>query len=140
MTAGNVDGEFLRVVPAKTSARKVKPLLIPLQPEARAVVGRLAGEAGPGGRLFARLHDASLSKSLRLTFGRAGTMSNQFGKASFHSLRATLISMMDEAGVQAHVTDCITGHAKQGMHGRYSQPSRGALMEAVGRAITPLGV
>lgn len=54
--------------------------------------------------------------------------------------RATFISAMDDAGVSAHLTDSITGHAAQGMHGRYSQPSRVALMEAVTRAVEALGV
>jgi len=57
-----------------------------------------------------------------------------------NSLRATFISMMDEAGVSAHVTDAITGHAKQSMHARYTQPSGAALLEAVKKAIAPLGV
>lgn len=140
LSASNVDGAFLRVVPEKTSNRKVKPLLIPLQPEADAIVRRLTKKAGKEGRLFPRLADASLSKSLRLTFERSEVPSNQFGKASFHSLRATFISMMDEAGVPPHVTDAITGHAPQGMHGRYSQPGRDSLMDAVKRAIVPLGV
>ena len=135
----NVDGGFLRVVPEKTAGRKPKPLLIPLHPEALEVVRRLDRGAA-GGRLFPRLADASLSKCLRLTFERAGVRSNAFGKASFHSLRATFISMMDEAGVSAHVTDAITGHAKQSMHARYTQPSGAALLEAVKKAIAPLGV
>ncbi len=140
LSASNVDGAFLRVVPEKTSNRKVKPLLIPLQPEVDAIVRCLTKAAGEGGRLFPRLAETSLSKSLRLTFERADVLSNQFGKASFNSLRATFISMMDEAGVPPHVTDAITGHAPQGMHGRYSQPGRDSLMDAVKRAIVPLGV
>jgi integrase len=141
LTVGNVDasGEFLRVVPEKTEGRKGGPLLIPLQPEAAALVGRLVGrrksETAP---LFPRLCGAWLNKTLMLTWRRAGVKPNAFGRASFHSLRATFISMMDEAGVAAHVTDAITGHAPQGMHGRYSQPSGAALMEAVTRAIVPL--
>lgn len=139
LEVGNVDGGFLRVVPEKTSGRKPKPLLIPLQDESLEVVKRLERGAA-GGRLFPRLADASLSKCLRLTFERAGVRSNKFGNASFHSLRATFISMMDEAGVSAHVTDVITGHAKQSMHARYTQPSGAALLAAVEKAIAPLGV
>jgi len=136
LTADNVDGCFLRVVPAKTEGRKEKTLMIPLQPEAAALVKRLPA-SGP---LFPRLAEAWLNKSLRLTFERAGVRSNAFGKASFHSLRATFISMMDEAGISAHVTDSITGHAKQSMHARYTQPSLAVLADAVARAITPLGI
>ncbi|MEI7899838.1 MAG: hypothetical protein WCK89_06265 [bacterium] len=92
------------------------------------------------GWLFPRLVGASLGKCLRIARERAGIKSDRFGHASFNSLRATFISMMDEAGVAAHVTDAITGHAPQGMHGRYSQPGRDALMDAVKRAIVPPGV
>jgi len=139
LTAANVDGVFLRVVPEKTSGKKPRPLLIPLQPEALKIVARRLAESN-GQRLFPRLFDASLSKSLRMTFERAGVADNAFGRASFHSLRATFISLMDEAGVPPHVTDSITGHAPQGMHGRYTQPGREALMQAACKAIAPLGV
>ena len=139
LTAANVEGDCLRVVPEKTAGKKPRPLLIPLQPEALEIVQRRL-DAGDGTRLFPRLFDASLSKSLRLTFERASVADNAFGRASFHSLRATFISLMDEARVPPHVTDAITGHAKQGMHGRYTQPGREALMQAVIKAIAPLGV
>ena len=59
-------------------------------------------------------------------------------RASFHSLRATFISMMDEAGIPPHITDAITGHSGGGMHSRYTQPTLAALMDAVTRAIPPL--
>ena len=127
----------LRVIPEKTEGVKGNPLLIPLQPEAKAIVERLVAGSKEG-YLFPRLYNASLAKCLRNAFERAGVTSNEFGNASFHSLRATFISMMDEAGTSPHVTDAITGHAKQGMHGRYSQPSKGALMDAVTKAIQPL--
>ena len=137
LTVGNVDGDCLRVVPEKTEGVKGNPLLIPLQPEAKAIVERLVA-GSQDGYLFPRLYNASLAKCLRNAFERSNVTSNEFGNASFHSLRATFISMMDEAGASPHVTDAITGHAKQGMHGRYSQPSKEALMDAVTKAITPL--
>lgn len=140
LTTEHIDGNYLRIIPAKTARRKGRALLVPLQPEARKLVDRLAEAAGDGGHLFPRLHGASLGKCLRLGFERAGVGSNRFGHASFHSLRATFISMMDEAGIPPHVTDAITGHAKAGMHGRYTQPGRDALMDAVCKAITPLGL
>ena len=146
LTAGNVDagGDFLRVIPEKTRGRKGQPLLVPLRKEAREIIGRLVAEVKSkreevkGDELFPRLADAWLNKCLRLTWQRAGVKADGFGRASFHSLRATFISMMDEAGVPPHCTDAITGHAPQGMHGRYSQPGRDALMQAVEKAIVPL--
>jgi hypothetical protein len=60
------------------------------------------------------------------------------GRASFHSLRATFISMMDEAGIPPYITDAITGHAGGGMHARYTQPAPAALLRAVTRALPPV--
>lgn len=139
LTVEDVDGDYLQVVPAKTGKRKAKALSVPLQPEAKRIVDRLSASA-VNGCLFTRLADASLGKTLGMTWERSGVADNKFGKATFHSLRATFISAMDDAGIPPHVTDAITGHAPQGMHGRYSQPSRAALMAAVVKAIVPLGV
>ena len=146
LTVRNVDGDFLRVIPAKTEGRKGRVLLIPMQKEVRAVIDRLAKNASEAQDiigeklLFPRLAGAWLNKCLGLAWERADVKDNDFGRASFHSLRATFISAMDEAGVPPHVCDAITGHAPAGMHGRYSQPGRDALMDAVKRAIVPLGV
>ncbi|MDD2598384.1 MAG: tyrosine-type recombinase/integrase [Kiritimatiellae bacterium] len=126
------DGDFLRVIPGKTRAKKGRPLLIPMLPRTRLALEGVA----PG--FFRRLRADTASNRMKAIFVRAGVGANQFGSASFHSLRATFISMMDEAGVSPHITDAITGHASQGMHGRYSQPSRSALMEAVKKAVIDL--
>jgi integrase len=128
-----VDGGALRLIAGKTRGRGGRPLLIPLTAEALGMI-RSRIEARGSGALFDRFGRESL-------FGlweAAGVLDNEMGRASFHSLRATFISMMDEAGVPPHVTDAITGHAPQGMHGRYSQPSLEALREAVARAIPAL--
>ena len=142
LTTDNVDGDFLRVIPAKTENRKGHVLLIPLQPEVREVIHRRKKEAEGENRkeMFPNLTTNGLSKCVERTWSRAKVQDNDFGRASFHSLRATFISAMDEAGVPPHVCDAITGHAPAGMHGRYSQPGRDALMDAVKRAIVPLGV
>ena len=73
-------------------------------------------------------------------FRAVGIVNKGPARASFHSLRATFISLMDEAGIPPHVTDAITGHAGGGMHARYTQPSAETLQRAVLRAIPPLVV
>lgn len=78
------------------------------------------------------------TKAICRAFRACGLHKRGSGRASFHSLRATFISLMDEAGVPPHVTDAITGHAGGGMHARYTQPSDAALAEAVTRAIPPV--
>ena len=68
------------------------------------------------------------SRALCAAFRAAGVMRIGNGRASFHSLRATFISLMemDEAGVPPHITDAITGHAGGDMHARYTQPTPAA--------------
>lgn len=68
----------------------------------------------------------------------AGEGDTQAGKASFHSLRATFISMMDEAGAPQAVTDSITGHAPQTMHARYSHPDTEAARNWMEKALPRL--
>ena len=126
------DGDFLRVIPGKTRSKKGRPLLIPMLPGTKRALEGIAP------RFFRGWRADTASNKMKGVFVRAGVEADQFGSASFHSLRATFISMMDEAGVSPHITDAITGHASQGMHGRYSQPSRAALMEAVLRAVVDL--
>jgi len=140
LSSRNVDGDFLILKAFKTAHRGgVKPLSIPLIPAAREIVQRRAAAAGDDGYLFPGLVGGSLDKALRLSFRRAGVESNTDGKASFHSLRATFISVMDDAGVSGHITDAITGHkGAGGMHGHYSQPGRAALMAAVESAVRPV--
>ena len=94
--------------------------------------------ANADGYLFPSHTRRRPSRAMGRIFRASGVMKQGNGRASFHSLRATFISLMDEAGVPPHVTDAITGHAGGGMHARYTQPSDAALIDAVTRAITPL--
>ena len=136
LSVRSVDGDFLLVRAAKTAHHGgAKVLSVPLVARAREIVRRRVAGAGDDGWLFPRLVGGSLDKALRLSFKRAGVVDSEEGKASFHSLRATFISLMDDAGGSGHVTDAITGHKSGGMHGRYSQPSRAALMAAVVKAL-----
>lgn len=127
--ADSFDGDFAVVVPGKNKKSKPRPLTIPLLQGTRAALEGIAPQ------FFEGLRSDTTSNRMVAVFRAAGVDSNDFGNASFHSLRATFISMMDEAGISAHVTDAITGHASQGMHGRYSQPSKAALTAAVVKAI-----
>lgn len=136
-----IDLPYLRVIPNKTRRHKPMPLRIPLTEEALAVVVRLkqAAEAsGADGFLFAPHDRQRPSRRLAAAFRGAGVLKRGCGCASFHSLRATFISLMDDAGVPPHVTDSITGHGGGGMHARYSQPSDGALKSFVAKAIPRL--
>lgn len=150
---------WLLITPNKTRRRKRAPLAIPLIHEASEAVARRAKSALPGGGgpgddgeapfgvnpangghfLFSPETRHRTSRRLCAAFAAVGLAKAGGARASFHSLRATFISMMDEAGVSPHITDAITGHGGGGMHARYTQPSAAALRSAVLSAIPPLG-
>lgn len=131
-------GDFLHLQPNKVRNSKKRRLLIPLVHEARTIVQRRRQHPTAGGYLFSDAARHRPTKYITAAFRTAGIFSKSPARASFHSLRATFISLMDEAGIPPHVTDAITGHAGGGMHARYTQPSARTLMLAVTRAIPPL--
>ena len=133
------DAKFLRIVPNKTRIKKPLPLLIPLTDQAReTILSRTASPPDGTGYLFPKEARRRPSRKIAAAFKSCGVLASGNGRASFHSLRATFISMMDEAGVPPHITDAITGHAGGGMHARYTQPSPQTMIDAVVRAIPPL--
>lgn len=131
-------GKFLVLRPNKTSHRRYRPIRIPLVGLARQCVERRLSNVDGDGYLFPERSRRHPSKAICRAFRACDVGKRGNGRASFHSLRATFISLMDEAGVPPHITDAITGHSGGGMHARYTQPSDSALQMAVSRAIPPL--
>ena len=133
------DGRFLSVVPNKTYLTKPIPIRIPLTEQARnLILRRRTSPPDRGPYIFSGDARHRPSRKIAAAFKSCGIFMQGDGRASFHSLRATFISMMDEAGIPPHVTDAITGHSGGGMHSRYTQPSADALLAAVARALPPL--
>ena len=132
------DGAFLRLQPNKVRHSKKRLLLIPLVDTAQTIVQRRRTAPADGDFLFPAATRKRPTKPITAAFRTAGIVNKGPARASFHSLRATFISLMDEAGIPPHVTDAITGHAGGGMHARYTQPSAETLRRAVTRAIPPL--
>ena len=134
------DGPFLRIQPNKVRHCKTQFLTIPLIGDALTRVRRLQALARPEDDGFIFPHHVRIHASQKISaaFRACDVHKHGNGRASFHSLRATFISMMDESGVPPHITDAITGHAGGGMHARYTQPSVAAMLRAVRHAITPL--
>ena len=132
------DGKFLVLLPNKAIHRRRRPIRIPLVGLAHQCVARRMSDPGEDGCLFRERLHRHPSKAICRAFRACGVRKRGNGRASFHSLRATFISLMDEAGIPPHVTDAITGHSDGGMHARYTQPSDAALQMAVSRAIPPL--
>jgi len=130
----------LTLVPAKTAKRKPAPIVIPVMAELAEAMERAPRE----GPLMPRIcvqqsgRGDELSKRMARMIREAGEGDTQAGKASFHSLRATFISMMDEAGAPQAVTDSITGHAPQTMHARYSHPDTEAARNWMEKALPRL--
>lgn len=112
----------LTIVPTKTARRKPAPVTIPVLPElAAALTDATEGPMLPSIAAEQRKRPWHLSERLAKLFrDKAGDTAE--GKASFHSLRATFISLMDEAGAPQAITDSVTGHAPRTMHARYSHP------------------
>mgnify|MGYP003297894764 CR=1 FL=1 len=128
--------QALRIVPSKVRTRKPHALAIPLIREAWEIVSaRLSGRT----YIFSERGRMRPSRRITKAFRRCKIRKKGCGRASFHSLRATFISLMDEAGVQPYLTDAITGHAAGGMHARYTQPSLETLRAAILKAIPPIG-
>ena len=138
-TEVRTDIQALEIVPNKVRTRKPHPILIPLVDEPRTLVARRLSAAHGAQYLFPPDCRKRPSRRIKRLFDGAGVTKELNGRASFHSLRATFISLMDEAGVQPYITDAITGHSNGGMHARYTQPSLDSLRAAVARAIPPLG-
>ncbi len=128
----------LTYLPGKTARRKPAPLVVPVMAELAEALQR-APKSGPAMPRIARASPDTLSKRMAAMIREAGEGDTEAGKASFHSLRATFISMMDEAGAPQAITDSITGHAPQTMHARYSHPdaeaARGWMVKALPRLL-----
>jgi len=132
----NLCRRALQLVPNKVRHRKPHPLVIPLTKEAESIIRTRMKSIHANDRyLFPDKCRKHGSRQLEAMFKLAKISKAGNGRASFHSLRATFISMMDEAGIQPYITDAITGHAAGGMHARYTQPALSILRRAVLRAI-----
>lgn len=140
------DGQYLHVLPNKVRHSKPRILVIPLIHGARTCILRrltslyIRNSEPDNARrfLFPEIAGMRPSRTICAAFRACGIRRQGNGRASFHSLRATFISMMDEAGIPPYITDAITGHAGGGMHARYTQPTPAALLRAVLRALPPL--
>lgn len=140
------DRKFLHILPNKVRLRKNRILTIPLIKDARVRVMRRIDEMPSANRtecgkrifLFPESTRKRPSRPLSAAFRACEILKVGNGRASFHSLRATFISLMDEAGIPPHITDAITGHADGGMHARYTQPTPTALLDATMRALPRL--
>lgn len=125
----------LIIVPNKVHSRKPNTLIIPLVGDAETIIRSRYPHAAKKRYLFPEGCRKRISRKIVAVFRKAKISKIGTGRASSHSLRATFISLMDEAGIQPYITDAITGHAPGGMHARYTQPSPAVLRRAIIKAI-----
>jgi integrase len=128
----------LHIIPNKVRTRRTRKLIIPLVREAQSIVRQRAKAAYIDGGLFKPESRIRPSRKISAAFRSCSINKIGHGRASFHSLRSTFISLMDEAGVLPYITDAITGHCAGDMHARYSQPAAGVLKRAILKAVPPL--
>ena len=140
-----VSDDYFCHCPPKTDSRKPTPLELPIVPEIKQLLGTLEGAWDKKGWLFPALHDMyvnapqHLANSIKNVFISAGVKDDaRRGRASWHSMRASFITQMDEHKVVSGITDSITGHAPKTMHDRYSHASIEAKRTSIIDSIEPL--
>lgn len=133
--------DFFFHTPPKTEGAKPHPLEIPIVPEVAEVLKTLPkkGYLFPSVQHVYETCPGHLSNRIKEIFIKAGVRdSKQQGRATWHSLRASFITQMDEHKIPTGITDSITGHAAKTMHNRYSHASVKAKADNILDAIEPL--
>jgi integrase len=111
---------YFRIVDSKTEAGVRE---VPIHAELRPVVERLKAASSDGyllsGLTFNKYDDRSNAIGKR--FGRLKTALGHGPKHVFHSLRKTLVTMLEDAGVSENLAADIVGHEKPRItYGLYS--------------------
>jgi integrase len=135
LSAKNVDGTRLVIMPSKTSKSK-KVLTVPLTPACIQWIGKKKGDFFPilkkqsksttAMQFRAIMKKAKVSKEIELAGGIKASR-------SYHSLRHTFASFLAEADVHADIRQKLTGHETSKIHQRYTHHD-----EALDRAVATL--
>jgi len=120
MKVEHIGAESFRIVDAKTEAGVRE---VPIHAALRPLVDRLKGSSRDGyllsGLTFNKYGDRSNAIGKR--FGRLKTMQGHGGQFVFHSLRKTLVTLLEDAGVSENLAADIVGHEKPRItYGLYS--------------------
>lgn len=112
----HIDGEMLRIVEGKTSAAVRR---VPIHPSIRGVVSSLAKNSGDGYLLSGLLTQGDdgkrgklLGKRFALTLRTLGVTDR---RVVFHSLRNTVATQLEGAGVPVPTIQLLIGHARAGV-------------------------
>lgn len=134
------DAESLKITDSKTKAGIRE---IPVHPAISGLIGRLKRDSNSGYLIpsdSANQYD-NRGDALSKRFGRLkATMGFTKGSEVFHSIRKTLITLMENSGVSESVAADIVGHEKQTMtYGLYSMGSELEIKrEALAKARYPV--
>ena len=134
--------KFLHV-PVKTMRFKPQYLELPVVPQIEMVLSCLDKTTDylfPSLREVYFRYSSTISHDIKQFIRKARIKDTPLGIASAHSFRTTFITSMDEAGAPVYITDSITGHAPQDMHGLYSKPSVHAKKKWILKALKPIRV
>ncbi len=132
---------MIRRIPLKTARRSGRPVIIPIHPALRAVLGasRRAGFIMPGLAKIYQRDRAELSHQVGKVFQAAGieTGTPEPGRRTavvvgFHSLRHTFVSMCRAAGAPLAVVESLVGHSSPAMTRHYTHTGEDAAAAAVG--------
>lgn len=135
LTAKNMDGTRLVIVPAKT-ARMKKVVTVPLTPPCMTWIGERKGAFFPS---LCKLPSSNASMQFRAIMSKAGVPreielpGGITASRSFHSLRHSFISWLAEADIHADVRQKLAGHSTSKMHAIYAHHD-----EALDRAVAAL--
>jgi integrase len=134
----HVNGEAIKIVDAKTEAGLRD---VPIHPKLNATLARLRGERRKGYLLASLTANkyGDRSGAIGTRFGRLKTRLGYGEEHVFHSIRKTVATMLENAGVPENVSADILGHDKPTMtYGLYSGgTSLKVRAEAIGRLRYP---
>jgi integrase len=117
----DLDRQTITVLDAKT---KAGDRVIPIHSRLLPLIKRLTATASPSGLLIdtgSQNKFGNLSDPISKRFGRLKTSLGYDGRFVFHSIRKTVATLLEQAGVPEGIAADVLGHEKQTMsYGLYS--------------------
>jgi len=138
--AVDLAGGFLRVIPRKTANRKRRAegggmVTPPILPDVAALLPKAKRKGFVMPAVAADYQSQTIGGKLAKLFDLAKVKDTTAGRASFHSLRVTWMTLNDEAGTSRIVSRAILGHQGAAMSDHYSRADASKARDAVEKAI-----
>lgn len=132
---------LIRRVPVKTARRTNRPVIIPIHPALRRLLGksRRGGYVVPDLAAKYKRDRSNVTSKIKAIFTQCGikTVADNPGRratvvAGFHSFRHTFVSMCRVAGAPLSVDESLVGHSSPAMTRHYTHTGDEAAAAAVG--------